>query len=139
MDGLGLVGELERNDVGVGHAHHHGPGGLGEGAAVGEVGILEVGVPVEVVVDGVVLAAALVFSAEAEIDAGDAEVMDEGGVIGAGAKGGDAGVGAGAELGPEVWRSAEGVGEAGALPNGHLGFRIFNILDDRVDEGFQGV
>ena len=65
-----------------------------EGFLVDEVGVSEMGVVVEVVVDGVVLAAAFVFASVAEVGAGNAEVVDEYGVVGAGAEGADAAVGA---------------------------------------------
>ncbi len=63
--------------------------GLRESAAVDEIGVGEMGVPVEIVVDGMIDSAA-VLAAEAEIERCDAHVIDEARVIGAGAEGADA-------------------------------------------------
>ena len=51
------VVEIERQQLGVGQAHHRGARRLRQRAAIDEIGIGEVRVPVEVVVNGMVDAA----------------------------------------------------------------------------------
>ncbi len=80
MDGVGEIGELVGQQIGVGQPHHRGSGGLRERAPVAEVGIGEMRVPVEIVVDGVVDAAAI-FVAIAQIQRSDAEVIEKDGPI----------------------------------------------------------
>ncbi len=78
---VGKVAELEGNHIGIRHPHHHRSGRLCQRASVGEVSVLEVGVPVKIVVDGVILPSALIFAAVTEVDARDSEMMDERGVV----------------------------------------------------------
>ena len=80
VHGVGEIGELVGENVGIGDAHHHRAHGLRQRATVAEVAVLKMRVPVEIVVDGVILAA-LVFTAIADIDAGYAEVVNEHGVV----------------------------------------------------------
>ena len=79
---VGEGGELEGQELGVRQAQDGEADRLRERPAVDEVGVGEVRVPGEVVVDGVV-DAAVVLAAEAEVQAGDAEVVDERGVVAA--------------------------------------------------------
>jgi hypothetical protein len=72
LHGVGEVGEIVGQQIGVGQAHHGRAGGLRQCAAVDEIGVGEVRVPVEIVVDGVIDAAA-VFAAEAQVQRSDAQ------------------------------------------------------------------
>jgi len=76
------IGEIEnwKGRVSASAMRRTCAGGLGQRPLIVEGGIEKVGVIVEVVVDGVILAA-FVFAAVAEIDAGDAEVIDKDGVV----------------------------------------------------------
>ena len=113
---------------------------LRERAAIDEVGVAEMRVPVEIVVDGMVDAAA-VFAAEADIERGDAVVLEEGGVVGAGTERGDAQIGALAELPGArsgVCASRDFV-KLVALPRGEFRLGIRDVARDFVDEFFEGV
>src|SRR4051812_14229233 len=57
VDGVGEIGKFERKDVGIRQAHDCGAGGLRKRAPIAEVSVGEMGVPVEVVVNGMVDAA----------------------------------------------------------------------------------
>ena len=92
LHGVGEIGKIEGQQVGVGEAHHGRAGDLGKRAAVGKVGVAEVRVPVKIVVDRVI-DATVVFAAEAEIQHGNTEKILETGVIGAAARNVDAQVG----------------------------------------------
>ena len=81
-DGVGEVAERERDGVCVGEAEHDAARCLGERDAVVERRVEEADVVVERVVDGVIRAAA-VLAAEAEVERGDAEVLQEGREVGA--------------------------------------------------------
>ena len=81
-DGFGEIAELEREQPGVGQPDDGGADGLRERAAVDEIGVGEMRVPVEIVVNGMINAASAAFSAVAEIDGCDAQMVDEHGVIG---------------------------------------------------------
>ena len=115
VDGVGEIVEVERQQLGIGQPHHGRAGGLRQRAAVDEVGIGKMRVPVEVVVDRMVDAAA-VFAAEADVERGDPQVVQKRRVIGARAQRADAQVGAVARLParsggwpkselPAMWRS----------------------------------
>ena len=139
MDGVGLIGELVGQDIRVGHAHHHDAGGLGERAAVDEVCVGKMRVPVEVVVDGVVLAAALVFAAVGEVGTGYTEVVDEHGVVRAGAEGRNVRVRAVFCFGARLRRAGQPRGEPLTLPYGHVCFGVDHILGHAVDEVLERV
>ena len=72
MNGLGLIGKIERQEIGVGKTHHRRTGNLRERFAIGEVGVAEVRVPIKIVVDRVI-DAALIFATEAIIQHRDAK------------------------------------------------------------------
>ncbi len=74
------ISELERKQIRVGQTHHGRAAGLGKRAAVDKIGIAEMCVPIEIVVDGVI-DAAVVFAAETDVERGDAVVLQERGVI----------------------------------------------------------
>ena len=76
MDGVGEAGEIVRQQVGVGEPHDRGPGSLRESASVAEIGIGEMGVPVKIIVDGVVDSAAI-FVAVAQVQRGDAQMIEK--------------------------------------------------------------
>jgi len=66
-DGFGLRRIVVRKQIGIGEAHDGGAGCLGERASVGKVVVGEVRVPVEIVVDRVILIA-FIFAAESDIE-----------------------------------------------------------------------
>ena len=109
MDGVGQAGEVVRQQFGVGQSHHRGPDGLGQRPSVGEIGVGEMRVPVEIVVDRVIDAAAI-LAAEAQVQRRDAQVIEEGRVVGAGAERVDAQVGAVANVLPVFGRLGVGDG-----------------------------
>src|ERR1700692_2203123 len=76
LHGVRKISEFERQNVRVGEPDDSGAGGLRKGAAVDKLGVAEVSEPVEIVVDGMIDAAA-VFTAVAEIEGGDAAVLQE--------------------------------------------------------------
>src|SRR5262250_514637 len=96
-------------------------------------------IPVEVIVDGVVDAAA-VFAAKAKVQSGDPVMLQEGAVVGARAE----------RANPQV-RSRTGflpfgrvVGaadlpEPSALPDRELGLRVLDVSRHFIDESFQRV
>ena len=79
---VGEVAEAIGKHIGIGQAHDGHANGLRQRFAVNEVGVGEVRVPVEVVVNGVIDSLAI-FSAITEIERRDSEMMLENGVIGA--------------------------------------------------------
>ncbi len=81
LDGVGRARRIERQQVGVGHAHDGCSAYLRQRSFVHELGIAEVRVPVEVVVDGVI-DAAVGLAAEADVERGHAGVVEERRVIG---------------------------------------------------------
>jgi len=85
LEEAGDAAEVEGDDVGIGHAGQAGGHEAGKGGGVDVVGIAEVLEPAEGVVDGVVYAGHVAI--EAGVEAGDAEVVGEGGVVAAGAEG----------------------------------------------------
>ena len=85
-----------------GHAHHHGSGGLCERATIDKVGVKEMRIVIEVIVDGVVLPVARVLAAEAKVDAGNAQVIDKDGIVRTGTKRGQANVRASPYLRPRI-------------------------------------
>ena len=81
VHGLGEIAELEGQHVRIRQPHHRRAGGLRQRAAVDEIGVGEMRVPVEIVVNGMINAASAAFPAEAEIDRRDAQMVDERRVI----------------------------------------------------------
>ena len=81
--------EFGRAEMGIGEAEGRCAAGLGEGGAVTEIGVAEVGVPVKTIVNGVINPAA-VFATESDIQRGDSIVLQKGREIRAGAEGADA-------------------------------------------------
>ena len=76
------VAVLKRQDVGVGQPDDRGATGLRQRSPVGEVGVEEVRVEVEVVVDRVI-DAALVLAAVADVQRRDAEMLEKRREVGA--------------------------------------------------------
>src|SRR6266404_411313 len=134
LHGVREISELERQNIGVGETDDGGRGGLSESAAVDEFRIAEVGEPVEIIVDGMVDAAA-VFSTVADVEGRDAVVLNKRAVVGARAERTDAEIGAVA-----CFRAVLGAGGGGdglklrALPDGKFCFRVLNVAGDIVDE-----
>src|SRR5579859_6507103 len=81
-DGFGLRGVIEREQVGISNAKNQTSGSLGENAFVREVGIGKMGIPIEVVVDGMVLGA-FVLAAVTDIKGGDSGEVLKRRVVGA--------------------------------------------------------
>ena len=134
MDGVGQAGEIVGQQIGVGESHDRGPRGLRERASVAEVGIGEMGVPVEIVVDGVVDSAA-VFVAIAEVQRSDAEMIEKDGPVGSRAQSVDAQVGAVADFLAVLGSLGIGDGfELVALPDRDLFLGILNVPGHAVDE-----
>src|SRR4051812_36744228 len=65
-DGVRQSVKFKGKYICVGETHHGSAGGLGKGAAINEIGIVEMGVPVEIVVDRVIDSAAT-FATVAEV------------------------------------------------------------------------
>ena len=93
LDSVGEVYKIQGKDFGVGQAHDRCADGLREGAAVDEIVIGKMRVPVKVIVDGVINAL-LVFAGIAQVERGNAEMIEERGEVGAGTEGIDAEIGA---------------------------------------------
>ena len=117
VEGIGERSKVVGQQVGLGHAQDQCAVGLRHGAAIGEGGVTKVRVPVEVVVDGVVDAAG-VFSAIAHVERGDAEVIEEGGEVRAGAERADAQIAAAGGFFAVLGFAEEQVGGLPALPDG---------------------
>ncbi len=66
-DSLGLRRVVVGQQIGIGNAHDGGACGLGQRASIDKIGVGEVRVPVEIVVDRVILIA-FIFTAEADIE-----------------------------------------------------------------------
>src|SRR5579863_10134759 len=96
-DGFSEITEIEGQQLGVGQSQHSRTGGLSERAAIDKVRVGEMGIPIEIVVSGMINTPA-VFATESEIERRDSDVIQERGVIGAGAQSGDAQVGTVASL-----------------------------------------
>src|SRR5262249_49765683 len=117
-DGVGEIGKLERKQIGGGEAHDGGPGRLGESATGHEIGVGKMRVPENIVVDGMIAATTAAFTAEAEVQRCDAQVIDESSVIGSGAERANPKVGSGTDLRFAIGRGASDAIELGALPHG---------------------
>ena len=78
--GVRKVAELERKQIRVRQAHHGRAAGLGEGAAIHEIRVAKVREPIEIIVNGVVDAAAI-FTTEPDIEGGHAVVLKKRGVV----------------------------------------------------------
>src|SRR5215469_3474484 len=136
---VGEVGEIVRKQVGIGQTHDCRSYGLRKGAAIAEIGIGEVGIPVVVVVDGVVNAA-VIFSAVAETQGGDTQVINENRVIGSRTKRGNSQIFTLTNFFAIVIGLAlDDVIGTSSLPNADLLFWVLNIFGDSVNEFFQRV
>src|SRR5260370_29272821 len=80
LNGVGEVREIVRQEVRISQAHHDRSDGLRQRTAVAKIRVGEMGVPVEIVVDGVVNAAPVVASVS-KIERRDAEVIEKRRVI----------------------------------------------------------
>src|ERR1700676_4330636 len=76
MDSICKPGEVVRHKVRVSEPYHRRTCRLRERASIAEIGIGEMGVPVKIVVDGVIDSAA-VFVAVAQVERSNAEVIKE--------------------------------------------------------------
>ena len=136
LDGVGEVGEVVGQQVRIGQAHHNSADGFRQRAAVAEIRVGEMRVPVKIVVDGVVNAAT-VLAAISQVQRRDAEMIQERGVIRARTERSDAQIGTFANL---VAIRGSGVGDAlqaQPLECRVVLFRIGDILGDTVDEFFE--
>ena len=131
-DGAREAIDSQWQHVGVGEAERQAAAQLHGGEHVQEVGIFELHDVIVGVVVGVVGAGAGALAAEADVEAGDAEVIDEGGVVGAGAERGDAELGCGGLAG-------DGLAGLGSLERGHFGLRIGDVAGGLAGEGFERV
>src|SRR5260370_40548464 len=119
--------------------HYSRAAGRRERAAVDKVRVAEVGVPVKIVVDGVV-DAALVFAAETDIERSHTIVLKKRGVVRARAERGNAQISAFANF--FALLRYFGVGdfvELLALPYTELCFRIGYLAGDIISEFFERV
>src|SRR2546423_7362578 len=66
FDRVGEIVEIERQQVRIGQTHYRRAAGLGQSAAVDEISVTKMRVPVKIVIDGVVDAPAI-FSAKTNI------------------------------------------------------------------------
>ncbi len=139
LNGVRKICELERKKIGIRQTHDGGAAGLRERTTVYEIRVAEMRVPVEIVVNGMVNAAA-VFAAEPDVQRGDAVVLQKSRVIGTGAESGDAQVDALANF--LALLGSFGVGnfvELLALPGGEFCFRVGDFARDILAELFQRV
>ncbi len=93
LDRVREIHEIKGQDFGVGQAHHRGSDRLGQGAAVDEIIVGKMHVPVEVVVDRVI-DALFVLASITQVESSDADVIEKAGEVGAGAERADAQIGA---------------------------------------------
>ncbi len=94
MDRAAELREIIGKKIGIRQADHCSPGGLRKSAAVREICVGKMRVPVDIIINRVVDAPAI-LAAVAKVERGDAKVIDEDRIIGAGAEGSDAQIGAG--------------------------------------------
>src|SRR5689334_1710067 len=92
--------------------------------------------PVKIVVNGMI-DPALVLSAVAHIERRNAEMIDEGGVIAAGAESADAQISAGARILLFFSSSLHQAAGLGAFPHGDIFLRVVDVMRDIVDELLQ--
>src|SRR5262249_23733676 len=85
LHGFAESREIKRDQIGVRKTHHQGSGSLRQRTSVDELRIVEVRIPVEIIVDGVI-DAATTFAAKPEIHGSDTEVVEKCGVIRTGAE-----------------------------------------------------
>ena len=135
-DGFAEIVEIERQQIGVRQTHDGNASGLRQGAPVDEVLVREMRVPVEIVVDGVVNAAAILASI-GQVQRCHAQVVDEHGVVRAGAQRGHAQIGPRARflpIGRAAWRLARDLARLQTLPHGHAALRVVNVARHAVHE-----
>src|SRR5579864_7401510 len=94
---VGKINKVVGKDVRVGQPHHRSSDRLRKGSSIDKIGIGEVRIPVEIVVDRVV-DALFVLAAIAQVEAGNAEMIEEAGEVCARAKRIDAQIGPLAQL-----------------------------------------
>src|SRR4029077_7800212 len=78
--GVRKIVEFKREKVGIRQSHDGRAAGLRERAFVNKFGVTEVREPVEIIVDGMI-DTALVFTAEPDVQRGDAIMLQESGVV----------------------------------------------------------
>ena len=138
-DGLGESGEVVRQQIGAGQAHHGRSHRLGEGAAVHERRVVERRVPFEVVVDRVVDATP-VLAAVAQVERRDPDVLQERRIVRARAERPDPEIGSAARFIPRFGGACRRNGaELVPLPDGELRFGVLNVPRHVVDELLEGV
>ena len=138
LDAAGGARELEGQQVGVGQPQHGAPADLGQRDAVGVVGIHEALEVRDRVVDRVVLAVGA-LAAEADVERGDAEVLQERAVVGARAERVDLEQPRLAQRGALLRRAAQDrAGDQAIADRAALG-RLRDDLGDLVGEPFEAV
>ena len=80
MDGIGEIGKVKGKQFRVAQAQHRRADGLGQCPAIREVSITKMCIPVKVIVYRVVNTAA-VFAKEAQVQRGDAQMIDKDRVV----------------------------------------------------------
>ena len=132
--------ELDGQQLRIGQPQHRGADGLRQGSPVDELTVGVFRVPAVIVVDGVVDAFAFVLAAKAQVERGDAQVIEEAGEVGARAQRVQP------EIGPLAHRLAvvgvPGVGDVGELspiPDRQLRLGVLDIAGHPVDELLQRV
>ena len=130
-NGLGLGRVIDGDQVGARQAHHRRARGLRQGAAVGEIGVDEMRVPVEIVVDGMILVA-IVLAAKLNAQSRDAGEILKRGVVRSVAQGLDQKIAAladGVAL-LRVFRLGNAC-QMRALKHGGVSFRVLYIASHR--------
>ena len=80
FQGIGEIVEIKWKQIRVGEAHYCRAAGLGQSAAIDEIRIAKMGVPVKIIIDGVVDSSAI-FSAETDIQRCHTIMLEECSVI----------------------------------------------------------
>ena len=81
-DRIGGIAEAEWNQIGVGHAHHCRSSELGKCAAIDELRIGKMRVPIKVIIDRVINASAT-FTTEAQVQRRHSRVIEKWSIVGA--------------------------------------------------------
>ena len=139
MNGIGKIGEVIWQEVGVGEAHRRRATGPGQGASITEIRVREMRVPVEIIVDRVVDATAVLI-AKSQVERGDAEMIEERSVVRARTQGSDSQVSTLAYL--LTIFGCFGIGDVlqlPAFPKADFLFWIFDVAGYTVREFFQCV
>src|SRR6185436_2336017 len=138
LDGLGQVGECERQQVRVGQSQNGNSGGLRQSLAVDERRIAEMHEPVEIIVYRMI-DPTVVLALVAKVEGWNAEVVEERRVVGSRAERADAEIVAIASIPAGLRRSGENPRSLDSLPRADSRLRIRNISGNAVDEFLEGM